>query len=128
MFVHHIIPESVHLLQRDGLHEEGEVRLAQYLPAVVVVAGHLALEADDMLLCSLRTVKLLQILVDAVEQVRVITLESPRWMQDILDDLFHPLAVSLLREGLFRSLDDGGDLFGYPFLFNGRHGSRSPVT
>ena len=41
-----------HLLQRDGLHEEGEVRLAQYLPAVVVVAGHLALEADDMLLCS----------------------------------------------------------------------------
>ena len=38
MFVHHIIPESVHLLQRDGFHEEGEVRLAQYLPAVVVEA------------------------------------------------------------------------------------------
>ena len=64
VLVHDIIPEIVHLFQRNGLHEEGEVRLAQYLPAVVVVAGHLALEADDMLLCSLRTVKLLQILVD----------------------------------------------------------------
>ena len=29
-------------------------------PTVVVVAGHLALEADDMLLCPLRAVKLLQ--------------------------------------------------------------------
>ena len=53
-----------------------------------------------MLLGSFRTVIFFQILVDTVEQVRVITLESPRGMQDILDDLFHPLAVSLLREGL----------------------------
>ena len=63
VLVHDIIPKIVHLLQRDGLHEEGEVRLAQYL--VVVVAGHLALEANDMLLGPLRTVKLFQILVDA---------------------------------------------------------------
>ena len=93
-----------------------------------MIPGHRSLEADNVLLGSFRAVIFFQVLVDAVEQVRVITLESPRGMQDILDDLFHPLAVSLLREGLFRSLDDGGDLFGYPFLLNGRHGSRSPVT
>ena len=70
VFVHHIIPKIVHLLQRNGLHEEGEIYLAQYFPTVVVVAGHLALEADDMLLGPLRTVKLLQILMDAGKQVR----------------------------------------------------------
>ena len=64
VLVHDIIPKIVHLLQRNGLHEEGEIYLAQYFPTVVVVAGHLALEADDMLLCPLRAVKLLQILVD----------------------------------------------------------------
>ena len=128
VFVHHIIPESVHLLQRDGLHEEGEVRLAQYLPAVVVVAGHLALEADDMLLCSLRTVKLLQILVDTGEQVRVVALEGAGRVQHILDDLPHPPAVRLVREGLLRPLDDGGDLFRKAFLLGGRHGCRALVA
>ena len=93
-----------------------------------MIPGHRSLEADDVLLGSFRAVIFFQVLVDAVEQVRVITLKSSRGMQDILDDLFHPFAVSLLREGLFRSLDDGGDLFGHPLLFNGRHGSRSPVT
>ena len=128
VFVHHIIPEIVHLLQRDGLHEEGEVRLAQYLPAVVVVAGHLALEADDMLLCSLRTVKLLQILVDTGEQVRVVALEGAGRVQHILDDLPHPPAVRLVREGLLRPLDDGGDLSGQAFLLGGRDSCRAPVT
>lgn len=90
-----------------------------------MIPGHRSLEAGDVLLGSFRAVIFFQVLVDTVEQVRVITLESPRGMQDILDDLF---AVSLLREGLFRSLDDGGDLFGHPLLFIGRHGSRSPVT
>ena len=128
MFVHHIIPESVHLLQRDGFHEEGEVRLAQYLPAVVVVAGHLALETDDMLLRPLRTVELLQILVDTGEKVRVVPLECPGWVQHILDDLSHPPAVRLVREGLLSPLDDGGDLFRQTFLLGGRHSRRSPVT
>ena len=128
VLVHHIIPESVHLLQRDGLHEEGEVRLAQYLPAVVVVAGHLALEADDMLLCPLRAVKLLQILVDAGEQVRVVPLKGAGRVQHIFDDLFHPPAVGLVREGLLRPLDDGGNLFRQPFLLGGGHGCRAPVA
>ena len=128
VFVHHVIPESVHLLQRDGLHEEGEVRLAQYLPAVVVVAGHLALEADDMLLCPLRTVKLLQILVDAGKQVRVVALEGVGRVQHILDDLPHPPAVGLVRESFLRPLDDGGDLFRQAFLLSGRDGRRAPVA
>ena len=93
-----------------------------------MISGHRSLEADDVLLCSFRTVIFFQVLVDAVEQVRVITLESPRRMQDILDDLFHPLAVSLLREGLFRSLDDGGDLFGHPLLFACNIRYRHPNT
>ena len=120
MFVHHIIPESVHLLQRDGFHEEGEVRLAQYLPAVVVVAGHLALEADDVFLSPFRTVKLLQILVDTGEQVRVVALECAGRIQHILYDLPHPPAVGLVRESFLRPLDDGGDLFRQPFLLSGR--------
>ena len=128
VFVHHIIPESVHLLQRDGLHEEGEVRLAQYLPAVVVVAGHLALEADDMLLCSLRTVKLLQILMDAGKQVRMVALEGAGRVQYILDDLLHPPAVRLVRKGLLRPLDDGGNLFRQSFLLYGRDCRCAPVA
>ena len=128
VFVHHIIPESVHLLQRDGLHEEGEVRLAQYLPAVVVVAGHLALEADDLFLGPLRTVKLLKIFVDTGEQVRVVALEGTGRVQHIFNDLPHPPAVRLAREGLLRPLDDGGDLFRQPFLLGGRHGRRAPVA
>ena len=128
VLVHDIIPKIVHLLQRDGLHEEGEVRLAQYLPAVVVVAGHLALEANDMLLGPLRTVKLFQILVDAGEQVRVVPFEGAGWVQHILDDLPHPPAVRLVREGLLRPLDDGGNLSGQAFLLGGRNSRRAPVT
>lgn len=116
------------MLQRDGLHEEGEVRLAQYLPAVVVVAGHLALEADDMLLGPLRTVKLFQILVDAGEQVRVVPFEGAGRVQHILDDLPHPPAVRLVREGLLRPLDDGGNLFRQSFLLYGRDSRCAPVA
>ena len=128
VLVHDIIPKIVHLLQRDGLHEEGEVRLAQYLPAVVVVAGHLALEANDMLLGPIRTVKLFQILVDAGEQVRVVPFEGAGRVQHILDDLPHPPAVRLVREGLLRPLDDGGNLSGQAFLLGGRNSRRAPVT
>ena len=120
VLVHDIIPKIVHLLQRDGLHEEGEVRLAQYLPAVVVVARHPALEADDMLLGPLRTVKLLQILMDAGKQVRMVALEGAGRVQYILDDLLHPPAVRLVRKGLLRPLDDGGNLFRQSFLLYGR--------
>ena len=128
VLVHDIIPKIVHLLQRDGLHEEGEVRLAQYLPAVVVVAGHLALEANDMLLGPLRTVKLFQILVDAGEQVRMVPFEGAGRVQHIIDDLLHPPAVRLAREGFLRPLDDGGDLSGQAFLFGGRDSRRAPVA
>ncbi len=128
VFVYDIIPEIVHLLQRDGLHEEGEVRLAQYLPPVVMVARHPALEAYDVFLGSFRPVELLQILVDAGEQVRVVTLEGTGRVQHILDDLPHPPAVRLVRECLLRPLDDGGDLFGQPFLLGGRDSRRAPVT
>ena len=128
VLVHDIIPKIVHLLQRNGLHEEGEIYLAQYFPTVVVVAGHLALEADDMLLCPLRAVKLLQILVDAGEQVRVVPFEGAGRVQHILDDLPHPPAVRLVREGLLRPLDDGGNLSGQAFLLGGRNSRRAPVT
>jgi len=128
VLVHHIIPESVHLLQRDGLHEEGEIRLSQYIPAVVVVTGHLALETDDMLLCPLRSVKFFQILVDAGKQVRMVALEGAGRVQHILDDLPHPPTVRLAREGLLRPFDDGGDLFRQPFLLGGGHGCRAPVA
>ena len=128
VLVHDIIPKIVHLLQRDGLHEEGEVRLAQYLPAVVVVAGHLALEADDMFLGPFRAVELFQILVDTGEQVRVVPLEGAGRVQHILDDLPHPPAVRLAREGFLRPLDDGGDLSGQAFLFGGRDSRCAPVA
>ena len=128
VLVHDIIPETVHLLQRDGLHEEGEVRLAQYLPPVVMVARHPALEAYDVLLGPFRAVELLQILMDAGKQVRVVTLESAGRVQHILDDLPHPFAVRLVRDGLLRPLDDGGDLSGQAFLLGGRDSRRAPVT
>ena len=128
VLVHDIIPKIVHLLQRDGLHEEGEVRLAQYLPPVVVVARHPALEAYDVLPGPFRAVELLQILVDAGEQVRVVTLEGSGRVQHILDDLSHPPAVRLVREGLLRPLDDGGDLSGQAFLLGGWDSRRAPVT
>gem|GEM_PF-5707466 len=128
VFIYHIIPESVHLLQRDGFYEEGEVRLAQYLPAVVVVAGHLALETDDMLLCPLRAVKLLQILMETGEKIRVVPLKGANRVQHILDDLLHPPAVRLVRESFLRPLDDGGDLFRQAFLLGGSYSRRASVT
>lgn len=128
VLVHDIIPKIVHLLQRDGLHEEGEVRLAQYLPPVVMVARHPALEAYDVLLGPFRAVELLQILMDAGEQVRVVPLEGSGRVQHILDDLSHPPAVRLVREGLLRPLDDGGDLSGQAFLLGGSYSRRAPVT
>ena len=128
VFVYDIIPEIVHLLQRDGLHEEGEVRLAQYLPPVVVVARHPALEAYDVLPGPFRAVELLQILVDAGEQVRVVTLESTGRVQHIFDDLPHPPAVRLVRKGLLRPLDDGGNLSGQAFLLGGRNSRCAPVA
>jgi len=128
VLVYDIIPEIVHLLQRDGLHEEGEVRLAQYLPPVVMVARHPALEAYDVFLGPFRAVKLFQILMDTGEQVRVVALEGVGRVQHILDDLPHPPAVGLGRECVLRPLDDGGDLSGQAFLLGGRHGCRAPVA
>ena len=128
VLVHDIIPEIVHLLQCDGLHEEGEVRLAQYLPPVVMVARHPALEAYDMFLGPFRPVELFLILVDAGEQVRVVPLEGSGRVQHILDDLPHPPAVRLVREGLLRPLDDGGDLSGQAFLLGGSYSRRASVT
>ena len=128
VLVYDIIPEIVHLLQRDGLHEEGEVRLAQYLPPVVMVARHPALEAYDVFPGPFRTVELLQILVDTGEQVRVVPFEGAGRVQHILDDLPHPPAVRLVREGLLRPLDDGGNLSGQAFLLGGRNSRRAPVT
>ena len=128
VLVHDIIPETVHLLQRDGLHEESEVRLAQYLPPVVMVTRHPALKVYDMFLGPFRPVELFQILVDAGEQVRVVPFEGAGRVQHILDDLPHPPAVRLVREGLFRPLDDGCDLSGQAFLFGGRDRRRASVT
>ena len=128
VLVHDIIPKIVHLLQRDGLHEEGEVRLAQYLPPVVMVARHPALKAYDVFLGSFRPVELFQILVDAGEQVRVVPLEGTGRVQHILDDLPHPPAVGLGRECVLRPLDDGGDLSGQAFLLGGRDSRRASVT
>lgn len=128
VLVHDIIPETVHLLQRDGLHEEGEVRLAQYLPPVVMVTRHPALKAYDMFLGPFRPVELFQILVDAGEQVRVVSFEGAGRVQHILDDLPHPPAIRLVREGLLRPLDDGCDLSGQAFLFGGRDRRRASVT
>lgn len=128
VLVHDIIPEIVHLLQRDGLHEEGEVRLAQYLSPVVMVARHPALEAYDMFLGPFRPVELFQILVDTGEQVRMVPFKRAGRVQHILDDLPHPPAVRLVSEGLFRPLDDGGNLFRQPFLLGGRHSRRAPVA
>ena len=128
VLVHDIIPETVHLLQRDGLHEEGEVRLAQYLPPVIMITRHPALEVYDMFLGPFRPVELFQILVDTGEQVRVVTLEGAGRVQHILDDLPHPPAVRLVRECILRPLDDGGDLSGQAFLLGGRDSRRAPVT
>ena len=93
-----------------------------------MVARHPALEAYDVLLGPFRPVELFQILVDTGEQVRVVTLEGAGRVQHILDDLPHPPAVRLVREGLLRPLDDGGDLSGQAFLLGGRDSRRAPVT
>jgi len=81
-----------------------------------------------MLLGPLRTIELFQILVSAGKQVRMVALEGAGRVQHILDDLPHPPAVRLVREGLLRPLDDGGDLFRQPFLLGGGHGWRAPVA
>ena len=75
-----------------------------------------------------RAVELLQILVDAGEQVRVVPLEGAGRVQHILDDLLHPFAVRLVREGLLRPLDDGGDLSGLAFLLYGWNSRCAPVA
>lgn len=93
-----------------------------------MVTYHLALEADNMFLGSVRTVKLFQILVDAANQIRMVALESPRRMQYILDGLFKPRAVCLVRKGLLHVLDDGSNLLGQQFLLNGRYDCRALVT
>lgn len=128
VFIHHIIPEGVYLLQHDGLHGGGEARLVQHLPAVVVIAGRLALETGDILLCSLHAAKLFQMLADTDEQVRMVVLEGADRIQHILDGLPHPPAVRLIREGLLRPLDDGGDLFRKAFLLGGRRGHRALIA
>lgn len=93
-----------------------------------MVARHPALEAYDVLLGPFRAVELLQILMDAGEQVRVVPLEGAGRVQHILDDLLHPFAVRLVREGLLRPLDDGGDLSGQAFLLYGWNSRRAPVA
>lgn len=93
-----------------------------------MVTYHLALEADNMFFGSIRTVKLFQILVDAAYQIRMVAFERPCRVQHILDDLFQPCTVCLVRKGLLHFLDDGGNLFGQLFLFSGRHSCRALVT
>lgn len=93
-----------------------------------MVTYHLALEADNMFLGSVRTVKLFQIFMDAANQIRMVAFESPCRMQYILDGMFKPCAVCLVRKSLLHFLDDGGNLFGQPFLLNGRYGCRALVT
>ena len=58
----------------------------------------------------------------------MVPLKGANRVQHILDDLLHPPAVRLVREGLLRPLDDGGDLFRQAFLLSGRHGCRAPVA
>ena len=128
MFIYDIIPEVIHLFQCHRLHKEHEITVSQYLPLIVVVTRHLALEADDMLFRPVRTVKLLQILMDASEQVRVVALEGTGRVQHILDDLLQPFAVRLVRKCLFNMLNDGRNLSGQPFLLGGRNSDSAFVT
>lgn len=93
-----------------------------------MVARHPALEAYDVFLGPFRAVKLLQILMDAGKQVRMVALEGAGRVQHILDDLLHPPAVRLVREGLLRPLNDGGDLFRQSFLLYGRDSRCAPVA
>ena len=93
-----------------------------------MVTYHLALEADNMFFGSVRTVKLFQIFMDAANQIRMVAFESPCRVQHILDGLLQPCAVCLVRKCLLHFLNDGGNLFGQQFLFNGRYGCRAPLT
>nr|WP_289629258.1 hypothetical protein [uncultured Muribaculum sp.] len=65
---------------------------------------------------------------DSAEQVRVVALESTGRVQHILDGLFQPFAVRLVREGVFNMLDDDRNLSGQPFLFGGRNSRSAFVT
>ena len=58
----------------------------------------------------------------------MVALEGTGRVQHILNDLFQPFAVRLVRKGLFRSFDDGGYLFGQAFLFGGRYCCRAFIT
>ena len=58
----------------------------------------------------------------------MVPLKGANRVQHIIDDLPHPPAVRLAREGILRPLDDGGNLFRQPFLLGGRHGCRAPVA
>ena len=58
----------------------------------------------------------------------MVALEGAGWVHHILYDLLQPFAVRLVRKGLFRSLDDGGDLSGQAFLLGGRDSRRASVT
>ena len=98
------------------------------LPPVIMIARHFALEVYDVFLGPVCTVKLLQILMNTAEQVRVVALEGTGRVQHIFDNLFQPFAVRLVREGILRPLDDGGGLLRQAFLLGGRHRRRVPVA
>ena len=93
-----------------------------------MVTYHLALEADDVFFGSVRSVKFFQILMNTAYQIRMVSFESPCRVQHILDGLLQPCAVCLVRKCLLHFLNDGGNLFGQQFLFNGRYGCRALVT
>ena len=76
IFICDIIPETVHLFQCDSLHKERKITIAQYFPLVVVIAGHLALKAYDMLFGSISPFVLLQIFMNTVEQVWMVAFED----------------------------------------------------
>lgn len=65
---------------------------------------------------------------NTAEQVRMVALEGADRVQHVLYGLLQPLAVRLIRKGLFYPLDDGGYLFGQAFLFGGRYCRRASIT
>ena len=93
-----------------------------------MVTYQLALEADDVFFGSVRSVKFFQILMNTAYQIRMVSFESPCRVQHILDGLLQPCAVCIVRKCLLHFLNDGGNLFGQQFLFNGRYGRRALVT
>ena len=58
----------------------------------------------------------------------MVAFEGAGRVQHILDGLFQPFAVCLVREGLFNMLDDGRNLSGQPFLLGGRNSCSALVT